>query len=334
MASDPPRGDLEQERVFARVAQAMLGEDVAAPRVGRFELRERLGHGGMGEVYAAWDPDEQRDVAIKVLSRHRETDAAAVTRLRKEARALGRLEHPNVVRVFEVGEDGDRFFIAMERLEGSSLDAILEQERRLSPERTLSIVSDVCAALTAAHDADIVHRDLKPANVFVGPDGRAKLLDFGIAKGLSTATLGGTTKSGTVMGTPYYMSPEQARDSTKVDRRTDLWAVAIITYECVVGRRPYEADNLPDLAVAILTQDPPVPSEHGEVPHGFDAWFARATDRDPARRPASADAVVATLGPVLRGEVSRGRPGRLSLVVTVVVIVAVSALALWWVASS
>lgn len=329
--SDPPRGDLEQERVFARVAQAMLGEDVAAPKVGRFELRERLGRGGMGEVYAAWDPDEQRDVAIKVLSRHRETDATAVTRLRKEARALGRLEHPHVVRIFEVGEDDDRFFIAMERLEGASLDTILACDASLSPARTLSIITDVCAALTAAHDAGIVHRDLKPANVFVDPDGRAKVLDFGIAKGLSTSTLGGTTKSGTVLGTPYYMSPEQARDSTKVDRRADLWAVAIITYECVVGRRPYEADNLPDLAVALLTEAPPVPSEHGEVPEGFDAWFARATDRDPDRRPASAEAVIATLGPVLRGEVSRRSARRLA---AIVLVAAVGLAAAWWVVYS
>lgn len=329
--SDPPRGDLEQERVFARVAQAMLGEDVAAPKVGRFELRERLGRGGMGEVYAAWDPDERRDVAIKVLSRHRESDTTAVSRLRKEARALGRLEHPNVVRIFEVGEDGDRFFVAMERLEGSSLDAILERESPLSPARTLAIITDVCAALSAAHDAGIVHRDLKPANVFVDPSGRAKVLDFGIAKGLSTATLGGTTKSGTVLGTPYYMSPEQARDSTKVDRRTDLWAVAIITYECVVGRRPYEADNLPDLAVALLTEAPPVPSEHGEVPEGFDAWFARATDRDPDRRPADANAVVATLGPVLRGEVQGRGAARIAALVLALAVLA--ALVAWAVSS-
>ena len=304
--SDPPRTDLEQERVFARVAKAMLGEDVEAPTVGRYELRERLGSGGMGEVYAAWDPEQRCEVAIKVVKRQRETDPGSVQRLRKEGRALQRLEHPNVVRVVEVGEDGDRFFIAMERLEGESLDAILEREGRLSPARTLAILSDVCAALEAAHAAGIVHRDLKPGNVFVDRDGRAKVLDFGVAKGLSTATLGGTTASGTVFGTPFYMSPEQARDATKVDRRADLWAVAIIAYECIVGRRPFDADNLPDLAVQILTEKPPVPSEHGEVPAGFDPWFSRATDPDPQRRMQSADAVAASLAAVVSGATVSG----------------------------
>ncbi|MEM7152478.1 MAG: serine/threonine-protein kinase [Myxococcota bacterium] len=302
MTSDEPDDlqSLEAQRVFASVARSLLGETVSLPTIGRFEVRERLGSGGMGEVYGAFDPEHRRDVALKFLRNDLGADSEAVTRLKREARALARLEHPNVVKVYEVGVSEDRVFIAMERLRGQTLSAELERDGALSVTRAWSVLSQLCAAVGRAHAEGIIHRDLKPANIFSheGPPPRVKVLDFGIAKGVGKGTLEASTASGTVMGTPFYMSPEQARDSTKIDHRCDLWAVAIIAYECVVGRRPFVADNLAKLAVELLTKDLPVPSAQADVPPGFDAWFARAAHRDLEQRYGSAAELVRGLAEV------------------------------------
>lgn len=301
-----PRGQqpLEAQRVFAKVARAMLGAEVALPTIGRFEVRERLGAGGMGEVYGAWDPQAERDVAIKVLRSDRSTDAAARRRMQREARALVRLDHPNVVRIHEVGESDDRVYLAMELLRGETLAQRLERERRLSVAHAFEVISGVCAGLQHAHDVGIIHRDLKPGNVLLrqagaGAGATVKVLDFGLAKIVGSGTLDLSTASGTVMGTLHYMSPEQARDSTKLDHRGDLWSVAVIAYECLVGERPFEADTMAELAVRLLTGTAPVPSEHGAVPTGFDAWFRRATARDLDARFTSANELLVALGEAL-----------------------------------
>ena len=287
--------------MFASVARSLLGETVSLPTIGRFEVRERLGSGGMGEVYGAYDPEHEREVALKLLRHDRDGGAEAVSRLKREARALARLDHPNVVQVHEVGVSEERVFIAMERLRGETLAAELERDGALPVARAWSVLSQICAAIGRAHSLGIIHRDLKPANIFAneGPPPRVKVLDFGIAKGVAKGTFDASTASGTVMGTPYYMSPEQARDSTKIDHRCDLWAIAIIAYECVVGKRPFVADNLAKLAVELLTKDLPVPSEHGDVPSGFDAWFARAAHRELDHRHASAAELVTGLAEAL-----------------------------------
>jgi len=294
--------DLEAQRVFAKVARSMLGLSTALPTLGRFEVHERMGSGGMGEVYGAHDPEHGRDVAIKVLRRDRTADANAMRRMDREARVLTRLDHPNVVRVHEVGTIDDQIFIAMERLEGQTLAQRLRERDTLTPEQTLAVIAPVCAALERAHGLGIIHRDLKPANIFLvddtAPDG-VKVLDFGLAKVVSSGTLDLSTASGTVMGTLHYMSPEQGRDTTKVDHRCDLWSVAIIAYECIIGERPFEADSLPLLAVQLMTGQPPVPSEHGSCPAGFDAWFAKATDRSLEHRFRSAAAMADALADAL-----------------------------------
>jgi serine/threonine protein kinase len=299
-----PRGQqpLEAQRVFAKVARAMLGADVALPTIGRFEVHERLGTGGMGEVYGAWDPQAEREVAIKVLRSDRSTDAAARRRMQREARALVRLDHPNVVRIHEVGESDDRVYLAMELLRGETMAQCLEREQRLSVARTFEMISGVCAGLQHAHDVGIIHRDLKPGNVLLleeGAGATVKVLDFGLAKIVASGTLDLSTASGTVMGTLHYMSPEQARDSTKLDHRGDLWSVAVIAYECLVGERPFEADTMAELAVRLLTGMAPVPSEHGSVPAGFDAWFRRATARDLDARFTSANELLVGFGEAL-----------------------------------
>ncbi len=301
--------DLEAERVFARVAQSMLGEAIESPRIGRFVLRDKLGEGAMGKVYGASDPETGAEVAIKVLRPECEDDPTAMRRLEREARALAKLRHANVVRIHEVGRVDDRLFIATERLAGETLRDRLEREGRLSAAETRAIVTQICAALTEAHRLGIVHRDLKPANVFLTGDG-VKVLDFGVAKTIGGGTLGASTATGAVLGTPHYMSPEQATDSKRIDHRADLWAVGVIAFECMVGRRPFEAQGLAELAVAIVTGDPPVPSHHADVPAGFDAWFARAVARDPAARFQSADELARAFEAALDGPTRTRSPSR------------------------
>ncbi len=340
MDEDSPNlQDLEAQRVFAKVARSMLGLPTALPTLGRFEVHERMGSGGMGEVYGAHDPENERDVAIKVLRRDRTADANAMRRMDREARVLMRLDHPNVVRVHEVGTIDDQLFIVMERLEGQTLSQRLREHGTLTPAQALAIITPVCAALERAHGLGIIHRDLKPANIFLvddaAPDG-VKVLDFGLAKIISSGTLDLSTASGTVMGTLHYMSPEQGRDTTKVDHRCDLWSVAVIAYECIIGERPFEAENLPLLAVKLMTEQPPVPSEHGPCPRGFDAWFAKATDRALERRFGSAAVMVDALADALalpRPGISPARvPRRRWLAPLALSAIAAAALVGWWAA--
>nr|MCH9686850.1 serine/threonine protein kinase [Deltaproteobacteria bacterium] len=292
---------------FAKVARSMLGMPTALPTIGRFEVRERIGSGGMGDVYGAHDPQTGRDVAIKLIRADRDADTAAVRRIKREARALTRLAHPHVVKIHEVGTAEGRVFITMELLRGHTLAETLDSEAQLRPHRVFEILAAVCDALAQAHALGIIHRDLKPANIFLADDPPCvKILDFGLAKIASAGTLDLSTASGTVMGTLHYMSPEQARDSTKIDHRCDLWAVAIIAYECVVGARVFSADNLPEHAVQLLGGHTPTPSEHADVPPGFDAWFQRATASDVDQRYGSAAELVDSLADAL-GQPHRAR---------------------------
>jgi serine/threonine protein kinase len=321
--------ELDAERVFARVARSMLGEDVEAPKIGRYELRDKLGSGAMGEVYGAWDPEHEREVAIKVVRTDRESDGTIARRLEREARALERIDHPHVVRVHEVGHHEGRLYIAMERLLGETLQARLEREGRLPPTAVHQIVSGMCAGIGHAHALGIVHRDLKPANVFLTESG-VKVLDFGIAKGLAAGTLGASTMSGTVLGTPHYMSPEQATDSKRIDHRTDLWSVGVIAYECLVGARPFEGANVAELAVAIVRGDPPLPSRRAsDVPTEVDAWFARAVARDPSARFQSAEELAAAFADAITAP----RRASMRLVYAIgVAVIAASVLATIWAA--
>ena len=167
---------LEAQRVFAKVARSMLGMAAELPTIGRFEVRERMGSGGMGEVYGAYDPDADRQVAIKVLRSDRNADPAATRRMQREARALTRLDHPNVVTVYEVGTVDDQVYIAMELLRGETLAQHLLDEGPLTPPETFTILTAVCRALERAHAQGIIHRDLKPGNIFItdDPDHRSR----------------------------------------------------------------------------------------------------------------------------------------------------------------
>ncbi|MEZ4375469.1 MAG: serine/threonine-protein kinase [Polyangiaceae bacterium] len=270
----------------------------------RYRLLSKLGEGGMGSVWRAEHTTLKSPVALKFIETSISQNEEATARFIREAQSAAALRSTHVVQIFDYGIDRGVPYIAMELLVGESLRDRMDHTR-LSPRQLAEIMTQVCRAMSKAHEAGIVHRDLKPDNIFlVNEDDQeiAKVLDFGIAKvaegvvdGVSSAT-----RTGTILGTPYYMSPEQAQGNRAVDYRADLWALAIIVFECVTGKLPFQSDGLGDLILRICVHPVPVPSSLAQVPPGFDQWFARAATRDPQERFQSArefaDALKVVLG--------------------------------------
>jgi hypothetical protein len=252
----------------------------------RFRLVRPLGQGGMGAVWLAQHIGLDVPCALKFIHEQAAQSVELRARFEREAKAAAQLRTPHVVQILDHGVWQEIPYIAMEYLEGEDLGQRLARTGPLSPPDTVSVVVQVGRALTKAHAAGLVHRDLKPANIFlVRDDDReiAKVLDFGVAK-VKEMGLDGSTKTGAIMGTPYYMSPEQARASKDIDHRSDLWALAVVTYQCLTGRLPFPGDALGELLVKIIMDPLPVPSQAAPVPPGFDAWWLRAVARDPAQR--------------------------------------------------
>jgi eukaryotic-like serine/threonine-protein kinase len=269
-----------------------------------FRVLEKLGEGGMGQVYRAEDTRLKRLVALKVLPPERSAEPDRQARLLREARAAAVLSHPNIAVVYEVDESDGRAYIAMELVAGRSLRQRLDGPPKTSmavPE-VLALVRQIAAGLACAHQAGVVHRDLKPDNVMVDPSGRVKLLDFGLAKlgAPSTgsdeqSTVSTVTEEGRVMGTPGYMSPEQARGAG-VDARTDVFAVGVLLYELLTGVRPFSGASPIDVLAAITRDAPRPPSQIApSVPRALEALVLRCLEKDPARRPADGGALEAEL---------------------------------------
>ncbi|MFO0567828.1 MAG: serine/threonine-protein kinase [Polyangiaceae bacterium] len=255
----------------------------------RYRLEEKLGEGGMGTVWRAEHLVLCAPVAVKVLDRDVSQDEEAHDRFIREARSAAALRSPHVVQILDYGVDDGFPYIAMELLEGETLQRRLARSGTLSPLETARIITHVARAVGRAHEAGIIHRDLKPENVFIVKNEDAevcKVLDFGVAK-VETAQLGpkGTrTRTGSLLGTPFYMSPEQAQGNKTIDQRSDLWSLGVIAYECLTGKRPFESDGLGDLVLQICVRDMPVPSQLAPVPAKFDDWFAHACSREPEKR--------------------------------------------------
>ncbi len=275
----------------------------------KYRLESVLGTGGMGTVYRAEHLALKAPVAIKVIDREVAVGDVAFTRFMREAQAAASLRSPHVVQILDYGTEGERPFMVMEMLEGESLADRLDREERLSPEETFRVISHVAKAVAKAHEADIIHRDLKPDNVFLvhnEGDEIAKVLDFGVAKVEATALDGsGHTRTGSLLGTPYYMSPEQAQGNKDIDARSDLWALGVIAFECLTGRRPFSSDGLGDLVLQICIRDIPRPSDHADVPGGFDEWFFHACERELEDRFQTAR----ELSEALRGALGLGETG-------------------------
>jgi serine/threonine protein kinase len=256
---------------------------------GRYRLIRVIGSGTFGTIWCAEHLALGSLVALKVLEA---VPLVAEVRQRfiREAQAAASLRSPHVVQILDCGMEGETPYIAMELLEGESLEQRLERVGCLGVAETERLLRHVARAIDRAHESGIIHRDLKPGNVFIQAndgDELFKVLDFGIAKlepGPVDRSLARLTPAGVLLGTPHYMSPEQIRCEQALDARTDIWSLGVITFECLLGRTPFDAESVTAVLSAIIAESRPVPSKVGPVPEGFDEWFARACALDPSER--------------------------------------------------
>jgi eukaryotic-like serine/threonine-protein kinase len=271
-------------------------------KIGKFEILAALGRGAMGTVYRARDPALDRPVALKTIAPELLSNVDALARFQREARAAARLQHPNIVTIYELGNVEGSLFIAMELLEGMDLAEAMTPAGRLPLPQKLRIVVDICRGLDFAHKRGVFHRDVKPANIRVLQDGSVKLVDFGIAR-LENSTM---TQTGMMLGTPSYMAPEVLR-GRRVDHRADMWAVGVVLYELLTGQRPFDAPTIAALIYNIVhTEPPPLDVASLGVPEGITQILERALAKDPGGRyrdlAEMADALQLVLGLTPTGE--------------------------------
>jgi len=262
---------------------------------GRYELHRRIARGGMSDVVLARDQVLDRPVAVKVMFAQFAADPSFVERFRREAQAAANLTHPNIVGVYDWGQEGNTYYIVMEYIDGRSLAEILRSEGRLHPDRVAEIGIDASAALSVAHTAGIVHRDLKGGNLLITQDGQVKVADFGIATAVAEGVQENLTQTGTVMGTASYFSPEQAQGKP-VDPRSDLYSLGVVLYEGVTGRTPFVGDTPVAIAYQHVQQAPPTFAELGvQAPDALEAIIMKCLAKDPANRYPSAENLRADL---------------------------------------
>ena len=266
-----------------------------APRfIGRYQLVERIGKGAMGMVYAAVDESMGRRVAVKVMMADLEEEPETRERFYREAKVTGQLVHRNIVTVFDLGEEHGRPYIVMELLQGAPLGEHLQQPDQPTLDAKLDLMLQVCEGLRVAHERGVIHRDIKPNNLFVLPDGSLKILDFGIAR-LATSTL---TASGFLVGTPEYMSPEQAM-GRPIDARSDLFSAAGVFYFILTGRPAFGTSDLPKVLHAVMSS-PPAPLTERDAPDALRRILLKALEKDPDRRYGSAAEMLAAIDKVRR----------------------------------
>ncbi len=255
---------------------------------GKYQLERRLASGGMGSIWRARDLELGRIVAVKLMEPGIASSGSARRRFEGEAKACALLRTPHVVQIYEYGVAENTPFIVMEYLEGEDLETMLRREHRLTLETTARFATQIAKGLRHAHDEGIVHRDLKPRNIFlahIGEDEIVKIVDFGIAKTAGPSAITDMTRTGDVIGSPHYMSPEQACGDKTTDPRSDLWSLAVILYRCVTGSLPFEGEHLGKVIVLICTTSPQAPSAlRPELSAEVDRFFEKAFTRQIAQR--------------------------------------------------
>jgi serine/threonine protein kinase len=249
---------------------------------GRYQIVKELGKGSMGVVYQAYDPQIDRSVAIKVLRQDRLTSEAFTQRFLREAKAIGRLSHPNIVTVYDVGEDQGTVYIAMEFLDGEPLHKIMEG-KRFSLQETLHLGIQAAETLDYAHQKGIIHRDVKPGNIILQSSGQIKITDFGIAH-IEDTSASVQTQSGEILGTPAYMAPEQVMGQP-IDGRSDLFSLGIILYELSTGKRPFGGENLTAIFHSITQTNPPEPAKiNPDIPQNLSQIILKCLWKTPDKR--------------------------------------------------
>jgi tRNA A-37 threonylcarbamoyl transferase component Bud32 len=255
--------------------------------LGRYKIIKEIGRGAMGTVYQGYDPKIDRVVALKTIRKDRLAESRdvsdLVTRFQKEVRAAGKLVHPNIIVIYDTGEDEETAYVAMEYLEGDTLEGMIRKGIRFSLEKVIDIMDQICDGLEYTHRQGIVHRDLKPSNIMLVKGERVKITDFGISKavGASTSPL---TQAGVFLGTPSYMSPEQIAGN-KIDGRADLFSLGIILYQLLTGKKPFVGNTISTLLYNIVNKDPNPPSQiDSSIPSPYDEVIAKALAKNPNKR--------------------------------------------------
>ncbi|WP_416150999.1 Stk1 family PASTA domain-containing Ser/Thr kinase [Salipaludibacillus sp. HK11] len=262
----------------------------------RYEIERPIGGGGMADVYLARDLILDRSVAVKMLKSQFSKDDEFIRRFRREAQSATSLSHPNVVNIYDVGEEEDLYYIVMEYVEGQTLKDYIQEQGNLSVRETIRILKQMTSAVSHAHENHIVHRDLKPHNILMSLDGTPKVTDFGIARAISEATI---THTNSVLGSVHYLSPEQARGG-QVTYKSDLYSLGVVMYEMLTGEVPFSGDTPVSVAIKHLQEPLPLLREKmPEIPQSVENFVMKATAKDPTLRFATADAMISDLSLVL-----------------------------------
>jgi serine/threonine-protein kinase len=274
----------------------------------RYRVTEKIGAGGMAEVYKAVDETLGRTVAVKVLHPRYAADPTFAARFRQEAQAAANLQSPYIVNIYDWGQDGDTYYIVMEHVRGTDLKTMIEQKGALPSKQVAEIGAEVCSALMTAHGYDVIHRDIKPHNIMVTPDGSVKVMDFGIARaGNSTMT-----QTGSVLGTAHYVSPEQAQ-GRPLTQASDLYSLGIVLYEAATGSLPFDAETPVAVALKQVNEQATRPSRlNPDIDLGLEKVIGRALAKDPSRRYPTAEEMRRDLRRVAVGESPSGAPAAAS----------------------